>query len=188
MLKQKQTIKTSCYFHRTPIVVLFFYMEKKIYLAGGCFWGVQEYFSRLKGVISSISGYANGKTSNPTYKEVKSQVTGHAETVEIVYDNNLISLAKLLEHYLRFVDPYSINKQGEDEGIQYRTGVYYLDESDKETILDFFNKHLKTGYKIEVTALSNFYPAEEYHQDYLKKNPTGYCHINLGLIKKEELK
>ena len=163
-------------------------MNKKIYLAGGCFWGVSEYFSRLNGVISVISGYANGKTENPTYQEVKSQLTGHAETVEVIYDDQIISLEKLLEHFLRFVDPYSINKQGEDEGIQYRSGIYYLDDNEEMIIKDYFHKVLKEGYAIEVKRLENFYKAEEYHQDYLKKNPTGYCHVNLNLIKENEKK
>lgn len=163
-------------------------MNKKIYLAGGCFWGVSEYFSRLNGVISVISGYANGKTENPTYIEVKSQLTGHAETVEVIYDDQIISLEKILEHFLRFVDPYSINKQGEDEGIQYRSGIYYLDDNEETIIKNYFRKVLKEKYAIEVKRLENFYKAEEYHQDYLKKNPTGYCHVNLNLIKENEKK
>ena len=105
-------------------------MEKVIFLAGGCFWGVEEYFSRLKGVLFTKSGYANGLTKNPTYQEVKSQLTKHAETVKVTYDDKVISLKDILGHYLRFVDPYSINKQGEDEGIQYRSGIYYLNDED----------------------------------------------------------
>ena len=163
-------------------------MRKEIYIAGGCFWGVQEYFSCLKGVISSVSGYANGKTKNPKYEEVKSQKTGHAETVKIIYDSDIISLEMLLDHYLRFVDPYSLNKQGEDRGIQYRTGVYYINKEDYIIIKSYLDKKLNKGYLIEILTLDNFYLAEEYHQDYLKKNPTGYCHINLHLIKEEEKK
>lgn len=163
-------------------------MKKIIYLAGGCFWGVQEYFSRLKGVISTISGYANGIKENPSYQEVKTGNTLSAETVEVGYDNDVIGLTKILEHYLRFVDPYSINRQGEDVGNQYRTGVYYVDDNDKEIIKRYFDEKLKVGYVIEIIKLKNFYKAEEYHQDYLKKNPTGYCHVNLNLIKEEEKK
>ena len=163
-------------------------MEKVIYLAGGCFWGVQEYYSRLKGVISTISGYANGNKSNPTYQEVKSQIYHHVETVKVVYDDSQISLEKLLNHYLRFVDPYSLNKQGEDEGVQYRAGVYFVDEKDLLIINNYFKSHLKPGYLIEVLPLSSFYDAEEYHQDYLKKNVNGYCHVNLNLIKENEKK
>lgn len=163
-------------------------MGKVIYIAGGCFWGVDEYYSRLKGVLSTTSGYANGKKENPSYQEVKSQIYNHVETVKIIYDNSLISLEQLLEHYLRFVDPYSLNKQGEDEGVQYRTGVYYIDDNDEQIIKGFFDKNLEKGYLIEIKELENFYPAEEYHQDYLKKNVNGYCHINLNLIKNNEKK
>ena len=163
-------------------------MNKTIYLAGGCFWGVQEYYSRLKGVISSISGYANGNKENPSYQEVKSQVYKHAETVEVIYDDSIISLEKILEHFLRFVDPYSLNQQGEDKGVQYRSGIYYIDNNDKEVIKNYLDNMLENGYKIEILPLVNFYKAEEYHQDYLKKNINGYCHINLNLIKSSEKK
>ena len=163
-------------------------MEKVIYFAGGCFWGVQEYYSRLKGVVSSISGYANGNKENPTYQEVRSGIFMHAETVRIIYDDKVISLTKLLEHFLRFVDPYSLNQQGEDKGIQYRSGAYYTNEEERQLIKDYFDKNLKPGYLIEILPLKNFYLAEEYHQDYLKKNLNGYCHINLNIIKPEEKK
>ena len=125
-------------------------MKKIIYIAGGCFWGVQEYYSRLKGVLSTRSGYANGKKENPSYQEVRSGIYEHAETVEIVYDDSLISLEKLLEHYLRFVDPYSVNQQGEDKGIQYRTGVYFINKEDESTIRNFLDNHLKKPYYIEI--------------------------------------
>lgn len=163
-------------------------MEKVIYLAGGCFWGVQEYYSRLKGVISSTSGYANGTKENPTYQEVKSGVYNHVETVRVVFDDSIITLVTLLEHFLRFVDPYSLNQQGEDKGVQYRSGVYFIDNEDESIIKAFFDNHLKPGYLIEIKRLENFYLAEEYHQDYLKKNMNGYCHINLNIIKPEERK
>ena len=163
-------------------------MEKTIYLAGGCFWGVQEYYSRLKGVISSVSGYANGTKENPSYQEVKSQIYHHVETVEVRYDDSVISLEKIIEHYLRFVDPYSLNQQGEDKGVQYRSGIYFIDNNDKEVIKNYLDNMLENGYKIEILPLVNFYKAEEYHQDYLKKNINGYCHINLNLIKNTEKK
>ena len=163
-------------------------MKKEIYLAGGCFWGVEEYYSRLNGVISTEVGYANGNRVNPTYLEVRSGVTNAAETVKVTYEDKEISLSTLLEHYLRFVDPYSLNKQGEDVGTQYRVGVYYLDENEKEIIKNYFDSRLNKGYYIEIKRLESFYPAEEYHQDYLKKNPDGYCHVNLNLIKNSEMK
>ncbi|MBR1581958.1 MAG: peptide-methionine (S)-S-oxide reductase MsrA [Bacilli bacterium] len=163
-------------------------MKKTIYLAGGCFWGVQEYYSRLKGVLEVTAGYCNGTTAFPKYEEVKTGTTGHAETVKIDYDDSLISLEDLLNHYLRFVDPYSLNKQGEDEGSQYRTGIYYVDLLDGINARTYLDEHLEKGYKIEVSKMCNFFKAEEYHQNYLKKNVNGYCHINLNLIKKGEQK
>ena len=163
-------------------------MEKVIYIAGGCFWGVEAYYQLLKGVISTRVGYANGDKENPTYQELKSHLVTHAETLRLVYDDSIISLSKILEHFLRFVDPYSIDKQGHDEGHQYRSGIYYVDEKDKNVILDYFAKNLEKDYAIEVKKLENFYDAEEYHQDYLTKNPGGYCHVNLSLAKKNERK
>ena len=163
-------------------------MEKVIYIAGGCFWGVEKYYQLLNGVVSTRVGYANGDKENPTYEEVKAQLTTHAETLKLTYDDEVITLEMILDHFLRFVNPYSVDRQGEDEGHQYRTGVYYVDDEDERVILDYFNKNLDVGYKIEVKKLENFYDAEEYHQDYLTKNPGGYCHVNLGLISKNEKK
>ena len=163
-------------------------MNKTIYFAGGCFWGVQEYFSQLKGVIETVAGYANGTTAFPTYEDVKTGETGHAETVKIIYDDAQISLEQLIEHYLRFVDPYSLNKQGEDYGTQYRTGIYFTDLYDGMIAKNYLHDNLNEGYKIEVKKMCNFFKAEEYHQDYLKKNPHGYCHVNLSLIKPNEAK
>ena len=163
-------------------------MKKIIYLAGGCFWGVEAYYKRLKGVINTVVGYANGNKVNPTYEEVKSHQTAHAETLKLEYDSSIISLEKILEHFLRFVDPYSIDQQAHDIGHQYRSGVYYIDVNDKHIIENYFNSNLDNDYAIEVLPLDNFYKAEDYHQDYLNKNPNGYCHVNLSLIKKEEMK
>lgn len=163
-------------------------MEKIIYIAGGCFWGVEMYYKKLKGILDTEVGYANGDKENPTYEEVKHHLVSHAETLKLKYDDSIISLEKILEHFLRFVDPYSIDKQGEDMGHQYRSGIYYTDEKEKDIIKNYFNNVLEPNYKIEVLPLLNFYNAEEYHQDYLDKNPNGYCHVNLGLIHKNELK
>jgi len=163
-------------------------MNKIIYIAGGCFWGVEEYYKRLKGIINTTVGYANGNTSNPTYEDVKHHFASHAECLKLEYDEGIISLEKILEHFLRFVDPYSIDKQGEDVGHQYRSGIYYTDLLDKDIIINYFNNNLDKDYKIEILPLDNFYDAEEYHQDYLEKNPSGYCHVNLNLIKKNEMK
>lgn len=101
---------------------------KTIYFAGGCFWGVEKYFSMAKGVIETKVGYANGKLNNPSYEDLKSGRDNASETVEIKYDENIVSLNKLLELLLRVIDPYSVNKQGEDEGVQYRTGVYFVNK------------------------------------------------------------
>ena len=161
---------------------------KTIYLAGGCFWGVEHFFSLAKGIVETEVGYANGTKDNPKYEDLKKGLDDASETVKIIYDEHIISLEKILELYLRVVDPYSINKQGEDEGVQYRTGVYYLDEKDRDIIIDCFKKALKDNYKIEVAKLNKFYKAEEYHQDYLNKNPNGYCHINMAKLKPEERK
>ena len=163
-------------------------MEKEIYIAGGCFWGVEEYYSQLKGVIESVSGYANGTKENPTYEEVKSGQYNFVECVRIKYDDNIISLEKILEHYLRFIDPYSLNKQGEDIGIQYRSGVYSNSLEERKRIKEYFDNTLKKDYLIEIKELENYFLAEEYHQQYLKKHVNGYCHINLNLINKKEKK
>ena len=163
-------------------------MKRTIYIAGGCFWGVEHYYKSLKGVLSTEVGYANGNKANPSYEEVKTHVTNHAETLKLEYDDEIISLEKILEHFLRFVDPYSIDQQGHDFGHQYRSGIYYADNSDYQIIKSYFDSHLRSNYKIEILPLENFYSAEEYHQDYLTKNPGGYCHVNLALIKENEKK
>ena len=144
---------------------------KTIYFAGGCFWGVQKYFSLVKGVIDTEVGYANGTLDNPSYEDLKRGNDDASETVKIIYDENIVSLEKLLELLLRVIDPYSINKQGGDEGIQYRTGVYFLDKQEEAIIKDYFKRNLNNDYKIEVLPLKKFFTAEEYHQDYLNKNP-----------------
>jgi len=163
-------------------------MRKIIYLAGGCFWGVEMYYKKLKGVLDTTVGYANGDKANPTYEEVKHHLANHAETLKLEYDDEIISLEKIIEHFLRFVDPYSVDKQGEDMGHQYRSGIYYVFEEEKNLIKKYLDSHLDKNYKIEILPLENFYNAEEYHQDYLDKNPNGYCHVNLNLIRKEERK
>ncbi len=160
---------------------------EKIYLAGGCFWGIEAYFSRLPGIISAVSGYANGKTKDPYYEEVCKGTTGFAETVMIEYDPNIISLEEILNHYFDIVDPTTLNRQGADIGNQYRSGIYYLKNEDLKTITEKIKQEQKIYNKTivtEVKKLENFYKAEEYHQKYLDKNPGGYCHIDLSKIKK----
>lgn len=160
---------------------------RKIYLAGGCFWGVEAYFERIPGVIEAVSGYANGRTQNPRYEEVVHGGTGHAETVEVSYDPARINLAQVLAYYFRIVDPISLNRQGNDRGTQYRTGIYFTDPKE-ESIIAQAIKTEQAKYKkpivVENIPLQGFYRAEEYHQDYLAKNPNGYCHIDLSLADK----
>ena len=152
---------------------------RSIYLAGGCFWGMQKFFDQFEGVLSTQVGYANGPDRAPTYQEV-CRNSGHAETVRIDYDEGKLSLDKLLELYFLVIDPLSINKQGGDEGIQYRTGVYYTNPDQLPMIQAAYEKEAaKVGspLAVELLPLTNFFPAEEYHQKYLDKNPGGYCHI-----------
>ncbi len=159
---------------------------KEIYLAGGCFWGVEKYIEGIIGVVSTEVGYANGHTENPTYKEVCNDDTGYAETVHVIYDPEKITLKFLLDLFYEIIDPTSINKQGNDVGDQYRTGIYYIDEDDKDIILNSIER-LKEKYTrniaIEIEKLKIFYKAEDYHQKYLDKNPNGYCHISSNKFK-----
>ena len=150
-----------------------------IYLAGGCFWGTQKFFDQFEGVISTETGYANGPDAAPTYQDVCKN-SGHAETVKIEYDPAVISLTELLNYFFMVIDPLSVNRQGHDVGIQYRTGIYYTDESQLPEIKAVYKEQEeKAGAKlaVEMEPLRNFFRAEEYHQKYLDKNPGGYCHI-----------
>ncbi len=162
----------------------------EIYLAGGCFWGVEAYFQRVEGIIDTDVGYANGHTDQPTYEAVCRKNTGFAETVWIKFDENRISLRDVLRRYFKIIDPTLIDRQGPDVGNQYRTGIYYTDESQLPTIQEEIAQ-LATKYsakiQVEIKPLENYYSAEDYHQDYLKKNPAGYCHVDLGLAEEELL-
>jgi len=152
---------------------------KTIYLAGGCFWGTQKFFDQFDGVIRTEVGYANGPDSAPTYQDV-CKSSGHAETVLIEFDEDRMSLAGLLRYYFMVIDPVSVNRQGHDVGIQYRTGIYYTDPDMLSVIREICDEEAeKIGapLAVEVEPLINFFPAEEYHQKYLDKNPGGYCHI-----------
>ena len=152
----------------------------EIYLAGGCFWGLEEYFSRISGVLQTSVGYANGQVETTNYQLIKE--TDHAETVQVIYDEKAVSLREILLYYFRVIDPLSVNQQGNDRGRQYRTGIYYKDEEDLPTINTVVREQeLLIGRKIavEVEKLRHYILAEDYHQDYLKKNPGGYCHIDV---------
>ena len=156
-------------------------MLKTIYLAGGCFWGTAHPFSLVPGVDAAVAGYANSSVANPTYEQVCTGHTGAAETVKIDYDPDSVGLTDLLQLYFRSIDPLSINRQGGDQGTQYRTGIYYTDSADSAVIesqIAALQTHYDKPIAVEHSPLINFYPAEEYHQDYLYKNPDGYCHVD----------
>ena len=158
---------------------------KDIYLAGGCFWGTEHYFKQIEGVLETEVGFANGNTENPTYKEVYTDQTGYAETVHVRYNPAIADLEFLLQMFFKAIDPTSLNKQGHDEGTRYRTGIYYVDAEDLPVIEKVFaeeQKNYQQPLVVEKQPLQNFYKAEEYHQDYLDKNPDGYCHLPLSLF------
>lgn len=158
---------------------------KEVYFAGGCFWGTEHFMKQINGVDSAMVGYANGKIENPTYKQVCNGDTGFAETVKVEYDPKEVDLKLLLDLFFKTIDPTSLNRQGNDIGTQYRTGIYYTDSVDLPIIKEAVTA-LSANYSepivLEITPLTNFYAAEDYHQDYLDKNPGGYCHINPELF------
>ena len=158
---------------------------KEIYLAGGCFWGTEHFFKQIAGVVSTEVGFANGHTDNPTYEQVYTDTTGYAETVHVVYNPAQVTLQFLLQMFFVAIDPTSLNKQGHDEGTRYRTGIYYTDTADHPVIDKVFaeeqSKHTEP-LVVECEPLKAFYPADEYHQDYLDKHPDGYCHLPKALF------
>jgi peptide methionine sulfoxide reductase msrA/msrB len=164
--------------------------HREIWLAGGCFWGLEAYLDKLSGVVYTNVGYANGKTENPSYQQVCYGNTGHAETVYVRYDPKPIDLATLLAYFFKVVDPTSVNRQGNDRGSQYRSGIYYKDPADKaiiDQVITQEQKKYSTVIVTEVLPLRNYYVAEEYHQKYLEKNPSGYCHIDLSSLDKDPM-
>ena len=170
-------------------LIIMFTTQKVIYLAGGCFWGVEAFISRLKGVNQTEVGYANGQDLAPTYEKVCTGKTGHAETVKVTYNPQIITLEEILENFYKIIDPYTRNRQGPDIGTQYRTGIYWQEDCQKEIVLNFLKeKQMESAERIVVEAypISSFYTAEAYHQKYLERNPQGYCHVDLNLINDEE--
>ena len=158
---------------------------KEIYLAGGCFWGTEHFFKQIEGVVETEVGFANGHTENPTYKEVYTDETGYAETVRVGYNPEVVSLEFLLRMFFKAIDPVSLNKQGHDEGTRYRTGIYYTDAEDLPVINKVYaeeQQHYDLPLAVEKQPLESFYTAEDHHQDYLDKNPTGYCHLPQSLF------
>ena len=155
---------------------------KMIHFAGGCFWGLEHYLKNIDGVVSTEVGFANGSVDSPTYEQVYTDTTGHAETVAVTYDPAVIPLKELLEDFFCAIDPYSVNKQGEDEGTRYRTGIYYSSPEDLPVILEVCREQ-GDSLAVEVCPLACFFPADERHQDYLSKNPGGYCHLPLSIFR-----
>lgn len=162
-------------------------MIKTIYFAGGCFWGIQHLFSLVPGVTGATAGYANSNVAEPTYRQVCTGRTDAAETVKVDYDTDCVTLDELIDLYFQAVDPTTLNRQGNDIGSQYRTGIYYSDQADAATVdnaVAALDRLTGGRCVIEHGPLKNFYPAEEYHQDYLDKNPGGYCHVDPSLFRK----
>lgn len=180
----------DCVFGLTPDVL---YSEsdrqsalRDIWFAAGCFWGAQKFFKMIEGVEFTEVGFANGQTENPSYKEVYTDTTGHAECVHVRYNPAIVPLKELVQLYFKIIDPLSLNKQGEDEGTRYRTGVYYKDATDYPTLRNEFTQienALGCPIVVELERLNCFYTAEEYHQNYLDKTPGGYCHLSPELFK-----
>ena len=163
---------------------------KTIYLAGGCFWGTEHYIKQFDGIIETVTGYAGGNIPNPSYEQVYTDQTGHVECVKVTFDEKVLPLKTLLKLFFISIDPLQKDGQANDIGTRYRTGIYWIDEQDRLTVEDVYAE-IESCYEaalsekiepktlaVETGPLQCFYPAEEYHQDYLTKNPDGYCHIS----------
>lgn len=164
---------------------------KSIIVAGGCFWGVQEYYRRLKGILVTKVGYAQSAKENPSYREVCDGKTEAVEAVYLEYDPSIISIEQIYDHLFRIIDPTTLNQQAMDIGTQYRTGIYYENDVDRDVALFHIGKISKNYDKeivVEVKPITNFFDAESYHQNYLVKNPSGYCHVDFSKANKDELK
>lgn len=168
------------------VASLLYVKERDIWFAAGCFWGAQKFFKLVAGVTFTEVGFANGWEVNPTYKHVYTDETGHAECVHVRYEPDKVSLEELVRLFLKIIDPFSQNRQGEDEGTRYRTGIYYEDAGKDRPVIDAvirpFEKEAGRRVAIEVEPLRCFYKAEDYHQNYLDKNPGGYCHLSPALF------
>ena len=153
---------------------------KEIYLAGGCFWGMEHVIRALDGVVHTETGYANGTVPNPSYEQVCSDTTGHRETVRVVYNPGILPLSRILRAFFICVDPTQKNRQGNDIGSQYQTGIYTSDPDSEREVAAYLEheRKLYPEFHVESGALKQFWPAEEYHQNYLLKHPDGYCHIS----------
>lgn len=160
--------------------------KKIIYLAGGCFWGMEEFFRQIPGVVEAVVGYANSAVENPTYEQVCADRTAAAETVALYYNPEQVDLLHLLNYFFSVIDPTSVDRQGGDEGRQYRSGIYFTEATDvpiiEAAVAEVQSRYGSNKIMTEVKPLINFYEAETYHQQYLQKNPKGYCHINMDLL------
>ena len=163
-------------------------MRKTVYLAGGCFYGLQSYFDEVKGVISTTCGYVNGTTSFPKHEDVLSGKADALEAIKVDYEENLISIQQLIDHYLRIIDPYSAFKQGDYKGHCYGLGIYYVDVLDGVAIIRYVDTHIRQGHYIDIRRFENFYPAEAKHQNYAKAHPFWHSPVNLSLLKDREKK
>ena len=158
---------------------------KEIHFAGGCFWGAERYLQLIPGVVRTEVGFANGNTPDPTYEQVYTDATGYAETVRVQYDPAVVSLRFLTGLFFKAIDPLSLNRQGHDVGTRYRTGIYWSDTADEAVVREVAQgvaRELGQPLAVELEPLRNFFPAEEYHQNYLVKNPGGYCHLSPALF------
>lgn len=158
---------------------------KTVYFAGGCFWGTEHLFQLIRGVVATEVGYANGKIKNPTYEQVINHTTGFTEAVKVTYDSNEVDLPLLIKIFFKSIDPTTLNRQGNDTGDNYRSGIYTTDAEIAaivKTEVSQLTKNYNKPVVVETIPLKNFYKAEDYHQDYLDKNPGGYCHIEPGVF------
>lgn len=156
---------------------------KEIYFAGGCFWGTEHYIRIFEGVYETSTGYANGNIPNPTYEQVYTDATGFVECVKVTYNPEQISLSTLCRLFFKSIDPLMKNRQGNDIGTRYRTGIYWSDNEDRSIVEEIYfevQSRYNEPLAVEKLPLESFYPAEDYHQDYLIKNPQGYCHLTLN--------
>lgn len=160
---------------------------QEIYLAGGCFWGTEHFFKQVQGVTFTETGFANGNCDlpSPTYEQVYTDTTGYAEAVRVQFDDSVVSLTFLIRMFFAAIDPLALNQQGHDVGTRYRTGVYYTSLEQKAIIQEVFAEEqskFNEPLQVELLPLRNYFPADEYHQDYLTKHPDGYCHLSPQLF------
>lgn len=152
-------------------------------LAGGCFWGVEELIQKQKGVVETRVGYTGGSTQNPTYEDVRTGTTDHAESIKVTFNSEQTSYAEIFQYFFSIHDPTTLNRQGNDKGTQYRSAIFFQTDEEKQVALETIEKIKAEGFwkdpiQTQIAALDTFYDAEEYHQKYLEKNPGGYtCHF-----------